>query len=518
MKHQFNLLHEPWIPVVTLDGVARSVSLREALLNATIYRGVSANLPHTNAAVLRLLLAVLHRNFGPPNTDVWETLWLRGAFDGAVLDEYFERWQSRFDLFSNEHPFYQNRHPLVREKPAQALMQMIGGGDTFTLFDHVLDESLVSLTPPEAALLLVTAQAFSLAGLAYPQLHLVYNDAPCSRAIVFFVEGKNLFETLMFNLIQYNRAEPFPWHAEEPDRPAWEADDPYLPQRSQPLGYLDYLTWPNRRIMLVPEEQSGQSVVVRITTAPGLVLNAEVHNPMHHYRIDAGKKAGEQTVKVLRFSEGRALWRDSHALLDLHSQAADVPRSISWMSQLVSDGVLPGRRLQLSAYGMCTEPGKAKVNFYRGQSFEFDDDLLHNTELVNTLGTALEHAENLRRELWSTTSRLAAQMIAFDADKESDRKPDSKDVQNLVQHWNAEGLYWNRLEIPFHRFLDHLPENPAGALQTWHEELRAAVRAAYEQTVNGLGESQKALKAAATTRGWLAYGIKKVLDVRPQEE
>src|SRR5574340_1161618 len=125
MEHQFNLIYERWIPVVTQDGCAQSVSLREALLNAPYYRSVSANLPHSTAAVLRLLLVVLHRNFGPPNTDVWEALWLRGAFDAAVLDDYFEHWQLRFDLFSNDHPFYQNRHPLVREKPVQVLMQMI---------------------------------------------------------------------------------------------------------------------------------------------------------------------------------------------------------------------------------------------------------------------------------------------------------------------------------------------------------------------------------------------------------
>lgn len=511
MDHQFNLLYEPWIPVVTINGATQSISLREALVNAPAYRGVSASLPHTNAALLRLLLAVLHRNFGPASSEEWEALWGRGAFVRAALDTYFDRWQARFNLFSDQFPFFQYRHPLVEERPAQALLQMIGGGDRFTLFDHVMDDTPFMLTPEEAALLLVTAHAFGLAGLCHPQHKLVYTDAPCSRAIVFFVEGKNLFETLMFNLIRYNEAEPFRWSRGVPDRPAWEVDDPYLPERTRPLGYLDYLTWQNRKIMLFPETVQGQTQVRRITTAPGLVLGADVRNPMHHYRIEAGGAAGEETAKVLRFSEGRSLWRDSSALLDVRSQAVEAPRALAWMSTLVNDGIVPPRRLQLAAYGMCTEPGKAKVHFYRGESFEFDDRLLHDDWLVSYLNTALTHAESIRRELWITLSQLATLVIAFDNDREGGRKPDAKDVQNLIRHWDAEGLFWGSLETPFYQFLDRLAADPERALQAWHETLRKAALAAYRQTAEGLGESQKALKAAAKTQGRLPYGINQVL-------
>lgn len=513
MNHQFNLLEEAWVPVVTLDGAAKLVSLREALVNAPAYHGVSAALPHSNAALLRLMLAVLHRNFGPAGPEAWETLWARREFEAGALDSYFasENCRGRFDLFSVERPFFQNRHPLVEEKPAQALLQIIGGGDTFTLFDHVMDTTPFALTPPEAALLLVTAQAFGLAGLCHPQLKLVYTDAPCSRAAVFFVEGKNLFETLMFNLVRYNRAEPFRQSEDPADLPAWEMDNPYLPERTIPLGYLDYLTWQNRKIMLVPSEQDGRTVVRRVSIAPGLVLGTNVRNPMHHYRIEPGKNGAENTVKVLRFSEGRALWRDSHALLDVYNQAVEPPRALGWIHELVSEGVLPLRRLQVAAYGMCTEPGKQKVNFYRGESFEIAGDLLRDPNLVNVLGTALVLAENLRRELWGTLNKLATLVIAFNNDHKDGRKPDPKDVQNLIQHWNAEGLYWNRIETPFFGFLNRLPKDPDGALQIWQADLRAAVLAAYRQTADGLGTTQKALKAAAATRGWLNYGIKKVL-------
>lgn len=517
MNHQFNLITQPWIPVVTLGGETQVVSLREALFNAPNLRSISTSLPHSNAAVLRLLLAILHRTFGPPDPDAWKALWDDGTFNSPLLDGYLNKWQDRFDLFDPIHPFMQQRHPKVNEKPVQELLQLIGGGDTYSLFDHVMDDTPFRMASAEAALMLITIQAFGLAGLCHPQLKLNYTDASCSRAVIFFIEGKTLFETLMFNLIQYNPPKPSPLLNVEADRPAWEVDDPYVPGRTHPLGHLDFLTWPNRRIMLIPEDIEGQTFVSRITTAPGLVLSPEVRNPMVLYRIDTGKKAGEETVRIFRFNEGRSLWRDSHALLDLDNQQAEVPRSLIWVRDLMINGIVPHRRLQLAAYGMCTEPGKQKVHFYRGERFEFDDRILNDRTLVSHLNTALIHAEAIRRELWNVMTQLATMFLSFSVDRENGRKPDAKDVQNLVNHWNAEGLYWSRLELPFYTFLNRLPDEPEAALKAWDAELIDAFRSAYRQTANGLGESLEAMKAVAKTQGLVNRAINRVL-VNPVQE
>jgi len=512
MKTLFNLIDEPFIPVKTVDQQNRVASIRDVLVNATQYQATSASLPHVNAAVLRLLLAILHRVFGPADIDAWEELWTKRTFDPDALDAYFEKVRPGFDLFSTRRPFYQQRHPQVEEKPAQALLQLIGGGDTFTLFDHHLDETTVLLSPSEAALLLITAQSFGLAGLCHPQLKLVYTDAPCSRAAVFFVEGNNLFETLMLNLVAYNPKEPmqFAWRGDD-DPPAWEMEDPYHQERTLPDGYLDYLTWQNRRISLIAEERDGQTVVARITTAPGLVLNSEVRNPMHHYTRVPGKKDGEEVIKVLRFSEGRALWRDSYALLDVNNHAIEAPRATVWVSELIGEKILPRRKIRLAAYGMCTEPGKQKVYFYRRDGFEFDNAILEAPALVGVLNTAIRHAEELRGELWKVLHQLAQEAISSVASQDVEKKPNPKDVQNLMQHWDAEGLYWNRLEIAFYRFLSNLADDPGAALEDWNQALRAAARFAYIQTVQSLGDTPRALKAAARTGGRFGYALNKVL-------
>ena len=60
---EFNLLQEPWVRVRTQDGTIRTVSLTDALLHAHAYVDLAGEMPTQDAAMLRLLLAVLHTVF-----------------------------------------------------------------------------------------------------------------------------------------------------------------------------------------------------------------------------------------------------------------------------------------------------------------------------------------------------------------------------------------------------------------------------------------------------------------------
>ncbi len=122
MTYSYNLIDQPFIPVIDLNGIPQEVSLLDVLIKAPSFSRISASLPHTNAALYRLLLAVLHRVFGPTTLDEWERLWRKGAFDAQSLETYLRKWQSRFDLFASNRPFFQNRHPDVEIKPANALL------------------------------------------------------------------------------------------------------------------------------------------------------------------------------------------------------------------------------------------------------------------------------------------------------------------------------------------------------------------------------------------------------------
>ena len=57
----FNLITEPWIRVRDGEGV-RDVSLRECFAEAHVIRALAGEVATQDAAILRLLLAILHRS------------------------------------------------------------------------------------------------------------------------------------------------------------------------------------------------------------------------------------------------------------------------------------------------------------------------------------------------------------------------------------------------------------------------------------------------------------------------
>ena len=118
---EYNLLEERWVRVRGQDYTVQEVSLPDALLHAHEYRDLAGELPTQDAAMLRLLLAVLHTVFsrvdenGTPapfeETDDalirWEELYRLGHFPEAPIRAYLEQWRDRFWLFHPERPFWQ---------------------------------------------------------------------------------------------------------------------------------------------------------------------------------------------------------------------------------------------------------------------------------------------------------------------------------------------------------------------------------------------------------------------------
>ena len=91
---EFNLLTEPWVRVRRPDNTVQEVSLTDALLHAQDYVDLAGEMPTQDAAVLRLLLAVLFTVFsrvdakGKPQPlaqsddalERWSALWQLGHF------------------------------------------------------------------------------------------------------------------------------------------------------------------------------------------------------------------------------------------------------------------------------------------------------------------------------------------------------------------------------------------------------------------------------------------------------
>lgn len=523
MAQSFNLLDQPWIPCEVPGGRVEEYSLRDALVYSHELRGISAESPLETASLYRLLLAALHRVFGPEDTDAWFALWQQGAWDAAALDAYFAQWYDRFDLLhpDEDRRFYQRRPPEGKGKGTPIIHLVHSTGNNATLFNHITDGNHAGLSFAEAARSVVTAQTFRVGGLLKPGVS--GTDSPAGRGIAFFIEGNSLFEMLMLNFWPAHSQQFFQTTGIQQtggDAPAWEVDDPVSGKQDRPAGYLDYLTWQGYCIWL--ETTGGSDRIYEVQVGIGRPkLSSYILDPFKHYRAIKKGRTNESGYTPLRFSESRALWRDSSTLLEQVTGPAEradrPPFPITWLSTLY--GADDNRLLTdyptvpVVALGMASD--QARIDFYRHERLPLPAQYLSDKDLVKLLTLALRQAEDIRLILYRAIYRMAERIIAPDEGQTEVRKPRREDVNPLVNHWNADAQYWAALEPAFWTLLEDLPSQGEAALADWIVFLIQTARDVYASTESLAGTDTRTLKAAVAGKSRLEYGLK---DIRKEIE
>jgi CRISPR type I-E-associated protein CasA/Cse1 len=283
-------------------------------------------------------------------------------------------------------------------------------------------------------------------------------------------------------------------------------DDPFHPIRETPFGYLDYLTWQNRKFLIIPEDDNKETVVRQVFIARGLNLSQEsLYDPFKQYtrRDNVGWKHWV-------FTENRDLWRDSNTLFQLNDTEKNrPPQNFQWLSELLNENFLDSRRIyRCIALGMATHYKDAKIYFYRQESLPLPLIYLEEAreELISILSNALANAGKARGKLWGSVNELAKSLISPTHDFANAKQPDPSDIEKLVHHWDVERFYWAQLELPFSHLLQDLPHNPR-AVEAWNEAVISSAWEALERAISFAGDSAAALKAAVRARGRLGYSL-----------
>lgn len=528
MEYQYNLIDEKWIPCKLLNGEFGYFSLRQVFSSASEIKEIISELPPMTASIFFLLLSILYRTQRIEVEEDWDELWQAGQFKLKEINSYFDQWHHRFDIFDIEHPFYQD--PLIGLRPKDVknlsgkeiqikmvnnLILHSSSGDAATLFDHTLEDNGQKFTQDEISRLLLMFQAFSLGGMTSASVSIdkYYNDSPHARGAVFFIKENNLFRSLMLNLISKDE---WPIKANKDDKPAWEKDDPLGVDRTIPDGMLDFLTWQSRRIKLIPELNNEQTMVQKLYINPGLTCAAELINPFYSTQI-IESSAGKLEKKILRFSETKALWRDSTVLLEGKTKQRRPPEAISWINFLKAEKIIENE-IKLSAYGISTDPGKKKAFFYREEHFDFPIIFLQDDSMLNTLNRCLDIAKDVQAQLWGALRQLSGLILSFNSDKKEGRKAAASDEQNLIAHWGAEEVFWKELELGFTTLIHFLPLDKEKAIETWIDYLRKSAFKAFGYATSLSGNSIPVLKASAKAKQQLISGLNKVLNFERKEE
>ena len=509
MQPSFNLIDQPWIPCLREDGTIEELSILDCLTRAHTISSINCDSPLEFAAIHRLLLAILHRVFGPSSHAEWYKLWKNNKFDALILKKYFKEFHQRFDLFDPDKPFYQLRDDRVLPKSIINLVAEMSSGNNATLFDHHIEADRVILQPSQSARSLCAALLFGLGGLS--GISQKFTDSPWARGVIFMCEGHCLFQTLMLNLITYPDESYFPPHTPQ-DKPAWEMEDPLQPERRIPIGYLDYLTWHSQRILLFPEEVTQSWVVSKISRGPALRLDESMQSldPMKHYYKD--EKKG---IRFYRFIEGKAVWRDSPALFSFSSPSTNPPVVFRHLHDLLAYDYLDRKdMMQFIAIGMAND--QAKIEFTRLERFPLPLIYIEDEQLVGKLDHAIQIANDINRILYVAIHQFANEIISSSSHS-ANKAVSSKDANNLVSHLGMDYVYWSNLELHFHQLLVTLPTQPEAAISDWSGKVRKIAHQALDHAIQLQGEGLNALKASALAREELTGNLARIFSDQKEQ-
>lgn len=507
---QFNLVEEPWIPCSVGDGT-EELGLREVLRRAHAIQGLAGLSPPTSVAVHRLLLALVQSIYRPMDDDRWHDLWASGSFNLEV-DAYLDTWRHRFELFDGNRPFYQVASlPFEPYERSAVNLTLEWGAGNRELFSHAPAD--YAFTPAEAARHLLTYQCFSPGGtitFESGKLPDKYSDAaPLNRGAVSVIQGDTLFETLLLNVIDYNRDDGEPPTTTERDAPAWEQETGARPEDRIPLGYLDWMTWQARRVRLHPVNEGGCTVVRAAVAMKGFQLPSGVYpreyETMVAYREVKKPGPGQAPYVPIGFIPTRALWRDSLVLFE--SVGGQQPQTIRELGVRFS-GSADIRRLTLA--GIAGE--RATVTLWRQESLPLPLGYLHDSDLQSLLARAMRVVEGTAGALREATGTLAQWLVAPDHDRPGGRQPDRTAVSEMRDQLATDASYWPQLEAPFVHYLE--TQARAGynfePFRVWAATVRRAAHSSLDAAVNSLDPDARSIRAGVEATARLRRGIARV--------
>ncbi len=495
----FNLVSQPWLPALPVTGGKAEYSLRELFEQAHTLRDLSAANPLTEAALCRLLLAVLHRAYrGPTTGKAWQALWQMGQFD-ATIPAYLAAQAEHFDLFSVTRPFYQTAGFTTdgEPTPVSKLLHELACATNKTLFDHTLDDQPPRLSPAEAARALITFQGYALGGgkSAASQTfgaHPYFGNAPLNQGALVFIKGENLFQTLLLNAVYYDPTQPnrpIPRDFDREDLPVWERDATRRKPGDYPqAGYLDYLTWMSRHVRLLPDPDGETVSWCYLAQGEKLPAAKEGQGPTVRDPFCAFRTNKDGLTFPIKLQEDKALWRDSGSLFAWKEEthASGTLRHAHEVAEYLDD-----LELRCAVIGLAND--QANPLLWRQEVLPLSLALLREGQVVAYIERALEWCEELGFLLREQVKALAGEILT-----NGGRTPDAGQASKFAKNLGAEARYWAELEPLFHRYLDEMPKatDRDQRVRQWEKDTAdIAINTFNKTTENALGYRARELRA-----------------------
>lgn len=413
----FNVLTEPWIPVMDKEGKIQELGIIGALEKAPDLEEICEPSPLMRYGIYRLLIAFLTDALRPEMEEDLADLMEKDQFPMERILEYVmdcEKEGPCFDLFDKERPFLQSIYSeeldASKKTSVAKLLHEFPSGNNAIHFEHRLQDEHI-FSPAVCARVLCALNVFCTSGLQGPSS---INGAPPWYVIL---TGKSLYKTLMHNLWIPGGTEisldspPIAWRNHLQIKPDGEIAN---------TSYLYGLTWQSRRTCLLAEPKGG---ICTYTGIQSDILVKEAYFQAgwkfegHDRWIDPFvtyifKKDGRVSLKP---HESRAVWRDLGAFLFTNTEVmessnlkAKCPAIIEQYKTMIKRGFWNNdETLSIELFGLATN--KASYEGWQHERFKIDWSIVGSEQKSAWLEEALEKTEETNKILRRALHRIPPQ-------------------------------------------------------------------------------------------------------------
>lgn len=402
---RYNLLDEKWIPVILDEsGKSQNVSIIELFENAGNYLTLGGDTQTQKFAILRFLLAIpqtvysrfdadgevydylevderfrqtekadidSNDEYSEELLDTWKSLWSRGKYSEKLF-EYLEKWIDRFYLFDEKYPFFQVTEDVIGEDrinkknpttiSGKTMNRIISeSGNKIALFSpkNEKDKNKEILKEDEIARWLITFQGY--VGTS-DKVMFGSEKYTASKGWIYdiggiYIEGDNLFETLMLNTILGDDNDL----NLKVQKPCWEYSGREIVERALTLNNPNnlaelYTTW-SRAINIDPDFDVTKPFAMNIVKIPDIDHRDKFLEPMTVWRFN---KTGDNkdTFTPKKHPVNQSMWRSFGNIFitseNENSKSEDkirIPGIISWYKK-ISEEIVKDKIIKINAITM----------------------------------------------------------------------------------------------------------------------------------------------------------------------
>lgn len=470
MRPSFNVLNEPWIPVVAQDGERSLLGIRETLRLASELREISVVSPLEEFSVYRFLSVFLMDALRPKRGSSIKKLLMQGSFDMEQIEAYISLCEEEgvsFDLFDEQRPFMQSvPQEKLAAKPITNIDYFMPSGNNHLHFNHERVETHF-ITAAQATRLLLALQQFCTSGLQGP------SGVNASPPYFGVVKGNTLFETLVYTLLPTQTIDiPFD------DPPViWRSSEVIVPQKEvAETSWLRGMLFPARVVKLVLPDENMRITQVYLGAGENYKHKDNWTDPFVSYRF-------AKTRAPLRPQKEKPVWRNFNDFINVNGNQA---------SQLVSQyiRISDSPYTQVMLYGVATD--NAKYLDVMRHDLCFHSDIAKNDDIVELIRRCIESSERIAKKL---NNCLRKDSIV----------PESAARAAVNRFYGCcEERFWKLCEECA------MGESVQVQYQNWCQMVGQYAQVAYSDALQNVNLRGKDLGRAAEQQKWLSVEIKKI--------